>query len=608
MSDMNATKRQLILSLIGSCVTALGAGTPYIYSYYAPKLLERCEIPISKSSSISFSLNIGSSLLAMFAGMIIDYNPALSCLIGAITTFFAYMILSICYKNAISNVFLISFALGLVGFGSISGFFAGVKVCTTNFPRHRGTATACPIALYALSGMVFSTICAKWFGDNMLGVFRFLQVVCTLMILVGVFTVKIVTIKLDDDEGKNSDLEDNAYNFNDVNREHASLERSTSLNQLSQISPRRSPWLRAHTRSRSALDTINSNGARSEPQPFFIERAQTTPTDNDSIHATYSHGENNNIMSQRNSLHMDGRHQNISVSRSNSMSPDGNATDGTSASEISNRPRYLSTLRKLHKSKVIQTIVDPKYLIYYVILAIQMGIGQMYIYSVGFIIQVQVNSPQLETLELNKAKLQAFQISLFAMFSFFGRLTSGPISDLLVRKLKSQRLWNIFFASLLVLLASRTITTSYDTVPQANAAGNSIPSIKNISLCTTLFGYAFGMTFGTFPSIIADTFGTDGFSTIWSICTTGGVFTVKLFTSILAHDLSSNSADGDLVCKKGVLCYKHTFNTIFDICALGVMLTGIMVFGTYWIEQQNNSNQETEHTIETIPLQIDAEI
>lgn len=608
MTDMDTTKKHLIQSLLGSCIVALGAGTPYIYSYYAPKLLERCNIPISKSSSISFSLNIGSSLLAMFAGMIIDYNPALSCFIGAVTTFFAYMILSICYKNAISNVFLISLALGLVGFGSISGFFAGVKVCTTNFPRHRGTATACPIALYALSGMVFSTLCAKWFGDDMLGVFRFLQIVCTIMISVGVLTVKIVTIKLEDEETKDGDLEDNTFNFNNVDGEREGLERSTSANQLSQISPRRSPWLRSHTRSRSVLDTIVSSGAPSRSNPFTIERAQTAPTDIDDIHATYSHGDNDNTISQRNSLNIENLSHVVSANRSNSMSPDDDNMYDISSSETSSRPPLLNALRKLRKNKVIQTIVDPKYLIYYVILAIQMGIGQMYIYSVGFLIQVQVNSPQFSTLELNKAKLQAFQISLFAIFSFFGRLTSGPISDLLVRKLKSQRLWNIFFASLLVLLASRTITTSHDTAQQRFNNDNSIPSIKNISLCTTLFGYAFGMTFGTFPSIIADTFGTDGFSTIWSICTTGGVFTVKLFTSILAHDLSSNSAEGDPICRKGTLCYTHTFNTIFDICALGVMLTGMMVFGTYWTDQQNNADDEIEHTLETIPLQLDAEI
>ena len=589
---------RLIKSFIGSNIVSLGAGTPYIYSYYAPKLLEQCGIPISKSSSISFSLNIGSSLLAMFAGMIIDYNPAISCLIGAITTCLAYGILHFCYNNSISNVFLVSLALVFAGFGSISGFFAGVKVCTTNFPKHRGTATAFPISMYALSGMIFSTLCAKLYGDNMLGVFRFLQITCTIMIFMGTFTLKVLTETSDKDNDADdifNDAERVGNDFNDFYSSGTPLESSTSVDQTPQkYDGLKNDSINGHARSKSDIHYGCSRPDRNSRNNFQESSEIFKPNRQNS---------DENIISQRNSTSFSSRPIDIGTTVTNDSLLEPSNSLHNIWNHTTRNDEYKTLIVRLQDNKVIQTITDPRYLVYYVILAIQMGIGQMYIYSVGFLIQVQVNTPPLSDYNLDKSQLQAFQISLFAIFSFCGRLTSGPISDLLVRKFGCQRLWNIFSASFLVLIASHFITITARITTEDAIRNNNIPTIENISFCTTLFGYAFGIIFGTFPSIIADTFGTEGFSTIWSICTTGGVFTVKLFTSILAHDLSTNSNADDDICNLGTKCYKHTFNTIFDICAVGLTLTAVMIFGTYWKDQKKlrEDNDDTE----SIQLQFD---
>ena len=591
-------KYTLLKSFIGSSIVSLGAGTPYIYSYYAPKLLEQCGIPISKSSSISFSLNIGSSLLAMFAGMIIDYNPAISCLIGAITTCLAYGILHFCYNNSVSNVFLVSLALVFAGFGSISGFFAGVKVCTTNFPKHRGTATAFPISMYALSGMIFSTLCAKLYGDNMLGVFRFLQITCTIMILIGTFTLKVVNDTSDENNSVNdrfNDTERGGHDFNTIYPNGTPLESSTSVDQTPQkYDGLKDDFITGHSRSKSDINYSRVQHDRNIRNNFQEGSAPFEPLRQSS--------DGNNI-SQRNSRSFSSRQIGIDVTNTNDSFLEPLTSLTNSENPMLNSNQHKTIIERLQDNKVIQNITDPRYLVYYAILAIQMGIGQMYIYSVGFLIQVQVNTPPLSDYDLDTSKLQAFQISLFAIFSFCGRLTSGPISDLLVRKFGCQRLWNIFSASFLVLIASHFITITAQLATEDSVHNNNIPTIRNISFCTTLFGYAFGIIFGTFPSIIADTFGTEGFSTIWSICTTGGVFTVKLFTSILAHDLSTNSNADDRVCKSGTKCYKHTFNTIFDICVMGLTFTAMMIFGTYWKDQKKL--KEDTNDVETIQLQFD---
>lgn len=605
MVDTRQSKKVLLKSFIGSNIVALGAGTPYIYSYYAPKLLERCGIPISRSSSISFSLNIGSSLLAMFGGMISDFSPALSCFVGSVTTFLAYALLAISYKKSISNVYVISLALVLVGFGSISGLFAAVKVCTTNFPKHRGTATAFPISLYALSGMMFSTMCAKFFGDNMLNVFKFLLVACSLMILVGSFTLEIDTSLEDIDECQTDIF--NLQGNNNNNNSSTDIFLATS-NDISYNTPNGTSnvsSIQKHVRLRSAtqsptedLHISNSNGRK------MVSNTPTSPrnlpnrsSSSKTIHNPKTYISPQFNQSARYSSDFEGYTSNIAMERISSKSLNGHVA---LLEENIVEEEVLTLVQKVLNSKVVQTIIDPRYITYYIILAFQMGIGQMFIYSVGFLVQVQVNTPPTSEYNLNQEKIQATQISIFAIFSFLGRLTSGPISDFLVRKLKSQRLWNVFFATFLVLISSSNMKRDYSSIISDDHSKLSLPNIRNISICTTIFGYAFGMIFGTFPSIISDTFGLEWFSTIWSICTTGGIFSVKFFTSVLANDLSSNTKNGEALCKLGSECYRHTFNTIFNLSVFGIILTSIMLFVTYWTAK--NAYQRTNDDFETISL------
>ena len=77
-------------SFVGGNVVALGAGTPYLFSFYAPQLLSKCHIPVSASSKLSFSLTIGSSSMGILAGIVVDRSPKLSCLIGSMCVFIAY--------------------------------------------------------------------------------------------------------------------------------------------------------------------------------------------------------------------------------------------------------------------------------------------------------------------------------------------------------------------------------------------------------------------------------------------------------------------------------------------------------------------------------------
>ncbi|CCK68188.1 uncharacterized protein KNAG_0A05220 [Huiozyma naganishii CBS 8797] len=559
-------------SFIGSNIVALGAGTPYLYSYYAPQLLSRCNIPIKQSSNIALSINIGSALLGAVAGMVVDISPKLSCLIGSVCTFFAYLILYICYRYMLSKVLLVSFALVLVGFGSVSGFYAAMKVCTANFPNRRGTAAAFPVSLYGLSGLLFSFLCSRLFKDKTAATFLFLLVACSSMIFGGVFTLNI-------------------WDFEFGNRKH--------LGQLSSV--------KSGEDENTVLGTVTTGLLLSPTKSDGSDRIEVTPSDlnvitdrqspignslTKNISRTFSIARLFSLSTYRSNtkLHY---HAETPPSRKNySTVREGRSTSFEQQSiELQSLDQeYQETERNedyKYSSSVDKPVWDciksPIFIAYCIIVATLQGIGQTYIYSVGFILQAQINSMGYKLPpNFNATKLQASHVALISFASFLGRLSSGPISDMLVKRYNSQRLWNIFSASLLFAFGAMKVSEA-PPIAQQNGAGF---DLQELYFSSIFFGYAFGIMFGTFPSIVADTFGTSSFSTLWGIITTGGLPSVKLFSTILASDLTLNTAAGDTICKVGVECYAHTFRVIEGFALFAAFITSTLILMNYLKNKQ----------------------
>lgn len=640
------SRSELLKCFIGSNVVALGAGTPYLYSFYAPQLLAKCHLPISKLSTLSLALSIGSSLLGFMAGMVIDRNIAVSCLVGTVCTFSAYSILYYCYVNELSNMILISCGLVLVGFGSVSGFYAAVKCCTTNFPHHRGTMGAFPVALYALSGMLFSSFCAKYFGDDIDKVFKFLTIVCSSMIFVGCLTLRILitpkrsrlkkktpvtdgsTFRASTSSGAeveatqpieiHNDRHDNDNSLQSgpspsavgVRQDSMSSNSSSSLASSFQSiwSGRKADsyvWSKELTGSLSfwGWGRVRDEELTQKPvelPPPTLPLSRGRPSYSSTI---------SGLQAQR-------RESNPNAARPDSFKRDdsgfvvfknsNNDEDPTKSVEVIRAAfanKKMSTWKDNH---IIQTIRRPRFIAYFMILAILQGIGQMYIYSVGFIIQTQIASIPPNKYKLNPEKIQSIQVSIISILSFLGRLSSGPVSDLLVKKLKAQRIWNVVFASgMLVFASAQMLTTS--SVGSVLSTTALPKNITNISFCSAIFGYAFGVLFGTFPPVIADTFGTAGFSTIWGLSTGGGIITVKLFSAILAADLGKNTEPGESYCAKGAQCYSHTFH-IIQIYAICTTLLTLAIIGiTYWQKKQNKHSLDNHSHGEFILTEQDEE-
>ena len=102
-------------------------------------------------------------------GILIDTKgPRWSVLIGAIALACGYFPLWSAYNSGPGSMSVgtLSFFSFLTGMGSCSAFSGAIKVSATNWPHHRGTATAFPLSGFGLSAFAFTLISTFAFPDN----------------------------------------------------------------------------------------------------------------------------------------------------------------------------------------------------------------------------------------------------------------------------------------------------------------------------------------------------------------------------------------------------------------------------------------------------------
>lgn len=90
-------------------------------------------------------------------GILVDMKgPRPAVLVGAVFLAAGYFPLHQAYDKGFASVPLLCMFSFFTGFGGCAAFAAAVKVSALNWPRHRGTATAFPLAAFGLSAFFFS--------------------------------------------------------------------------------------------------------------------------------------------------------------------------------------------------------------------------------------------------------------------------------------------------------------------------------------------------------------------------------------------------------------------------------------------------------------------
>lgn len=97
-----------------------------------------------------------------------------------------------------------------------------------------------------------------------------------------------------------------------------------------------------------------------------------------------------------------------------------------------------------------------------------------------------------------------------------------------------------------------------------------------IGFVSGLSGLAYGILFGVFPSIVAETFGIHGLSQNWGLMTlspviSGNIF--NLFYGIVFDKHSVVGSEGERICHEGLECYRTAYLATLGACFAGLVVT-----------------------------------
>jgi len=142
---------------------------------------------------IGLFANMGMYILGFPVGVLIDgRGPRPAIISGMILLALGYFPLHEAYDKGAGSVPLLCFFSFLTGLGSCMAFTAAMKTSALNWPDHRGTATAFPLAAFGLSAFFFSSLGAVFFAGDTSPFLMLLACGTSGVVLVGSLFLRVI--------------------------------------------------------------------------------------------------------------------------------------------------------------------------------------------------------------------------------------------------------------------------------------------------------------------------------------------------------------------------------------------------------------------------------
>ncbi|KAG9081514.1 hypothetical protein FRC07_014491, partial [Ceratobasidium sp. 392] len=193
------------VTFLGCILVALGAGTNYVYSAYAPQLGGKLHLTHTQLNIVGIAGNLGVYCSAPFWGRVIDSRgPRMALLVAFMLLFFGYNGIRLIYTGAITlsdssvtrfnaNVAALSFFGLCTGIGGNAGFTSAMNTAAKSFPdRMRGSVTGAVASGFGLSAFFFSTFAHALFPGNTAALLLVLALGSSAPMLLGFFIVQPV--------------------------------------------------------------------------------------------------------------------------------------------------------------------------------------------------------------------------------------------------------------------------------------------------------------------------------------------------------------------------------------------------------------------------------
>ncbi|OAA68515.1 major facilitator superfamily transporter [Niveomyces insectorum RCEF 264] len=600
-----AVHRARIVSSVAATVISLACGTNYVYSAWAPQFADKLLLSATQSNLIGLAGNLGMYSMGVPIGMFVDHRGSRPAVIaGALLLGLGYFPLRQAYDAGAGSVTLLCIYSYLTGLGGCMAFAAAVKTSALNWPHHRGTATAFPLAAFGLSAFFFS-LCGSLLVPGNTSAFLLLLAVGTFgFTFVGFFFLRVLPhaphsaaayhavppLAGDDDTGDVNDSRELRRTLSEELR----TSRATAANggrrgryqhtdEPGRLSDHDADAVHTDGRGEGERDGDGNGDGDGEAE------AEAAAASGRTAAATHNGTSSKNGPSRPAPQALPSGYSTISAhdaaaSASASASAGSPSVpfvpDDADANSVDETSSLMSKASSHPGDVLLQNSVD---------------LDRSHRVDIrGWKLLRNVDNIGHDANALWKhyddsvdenflVTHQQMHVSILSVGSFAGRLLSGVGSDFLVKKLHASRVWCLVVAAIVFV--------------GAQVCAINIANPHFLGLVSSLSGLGYGFLFGVYPSIVAEAFGIHGLSQNWGFMTlspvlSGNVF--NLFYGLVYDHHSIVEPSGERSCDEGLACYRAAYIVTLAACGLGLAVPLFVIRHQYWQREKEAGKRSLE--------------
>ncbi|KAK4157256.1 major facilitator superfamily domain-containing protein [Chaetomidium leptoderma] len=530
MRDVQLHRARLVSSVAATMIS-LACGTNYVYSAWAPQFADRLHLTTTEINLIGLAGNMGMYSLGIPVGLFVDTRgPRPAVIAGALSLGIGYVPFRTAYETASGSVPVLCIFAFLTGLGGCMAFAAAVKTSALNWPDHRGTATAFPLAAFGLSAFFFSLLGGAFFPGNTGDFLTLLAAGTFTLIFCGFFFMKVYP--------------------------------HTSYHSIPTSGPGLSDSQQLHrTLSEEAKASRRQGGRRfPDAEPGTSPTTYTTP-------AAAAGPSQDSIAPARDQADVEAALPHASGDSSHEAEVDETSSLMSKSSSSLAGDVYVQNSVDLDRSHRVdirgwRLLRNVNFWHLFATMGILAGIGLMTINNIGQDVKALWKLYDDTVDEAFLVHRQQMHVSILSLASFCGRLLSGVGSDFLVKVLHANRAWCLVAACVVFCIA------------QLCAINIANPHL--LGFVSGLSGLGYGFLFGVFPSIVAESFGIHGLSQNWGFMTLSPVISGNIFNLLYGVIFDSHTIvgpGGERYCPDGLDCYKNAYYVTLAACGVGIVVT-----------------------------------
>lgn len=224
----------------------------------------------------------------------------------------------------------------------------------------------------------------------------------------------------------------------------------------------------------------------------------------------------------------------------------------------------------------LRLLKSKRFWLLFFILGAMASLGQMYIYSVGYMVKALViknflidpEAAESQSVDILIQNQQQLQVGLLSMTNCIGRLVAGVMGDIITQTFRKSRAWLLFVPG------AGLICTQI--------MGQLISAHDYLGVASMLSGFFYGYTLCIMPTIVGDVFGMENFSGNWGLVGLAPVVPSFYLTNFFGevYDLKSTAdATGKFTCILGSSCYSLVFKLSLTVAVVALLLVALFNFG-----------------------------